>query len=146
SSSRSLHQENPPDLRQRLQDYDFCLAEDAARTVMVKKSKKHFDLNNLPPEALQRNEYSWASDMWSIAVVIWEVLSAEFEYIQDGDQTDICYEWNNGPLCSNERRTTTARKRLSRVSNMYREFSVSSLVEEGQPVPRLNHRTRLCQL
>ncbi|XP_071850722.1 uncharacterized protein [Apostichopus japonicus] len=56
--------------------YDFCLAEDAARTVMVKKSKKHFDLNNLPPEALQRNEYSWTSDMWSIAVVIWEVLSA----------------------------------------------------------------------
>lgn len=32
-------------------------------------------LNDLPPEALQRNEYSSASDIWSTAVVMWQIIS-----------------------------------------------------------------------
>lgn len=32
-------------------------------------------LNDLPPETLQRNEYSSASDIWSTAVVMWQIIS-----------------------------------------------------------------------
>lgn len=31
--------------------------------------------NQLAPEALSRNEYSTASDVWSVAVMIWELLT-----------------------------------------------------------------------
>ncbi|PIK43968.1 putative vascular endothelial growth factor receptor 1 [Apostichopus japonicus] len=48
--------------------YDFCLAEDASKIVTIKKPQ-------FPPESFFRNEYSAESDVWSTAVVIWEILS-----------------------------------------------------------------------
>ncbi|KAJ8017458.1 Tyrosine-protein kinase CSK [Holothuria leucospilota] len=55
--------------------YDFCLSEDASNTVRIRKSWITCTLNQLPPEALLRDKYSKASDVWSVAVVIWEILS-----------------------------------------------------------------------
>ncbi|XP_071814700.1 uncharacterized protein [Apostichopus japonicus] len=56
--------------------YDFCLAEDAPKIVSLKKSLMvSFTLNQFPPESVFRNEYSHESDVWSTAVVIWELLS-----------------------------------------------------------------------
>ncbi|KAJ8024206.1 Tyrosine-protein kinase isoform SRK1 [Holothuria leucospilota] len=55
--------------------YDFCLSEDASNTVRIRKSRITCTLNQLPPEALLRDKYSKASDVWSVAVVIWEILS-----------------------------------------------------------------------
>ncbi|KAJ8038146.1 hypothetical protein HOLleu_19140 [Holothuria leucospilota] len=37
------------------------------------------NINEFAPEALYRNEYTKASDVWSMAVVIWEMLSGEKE-------------------------------------------------------------------
>ncbi|PIK49747.1 putative ephrin type-A receptor 5 [Apostichopus japonicus] len=55
--------------------YNFCLLEDSSRIVRIKKSMGSMSLNDLPPEALQRNEYSSASDIWSTAVVMWQIIS-----------------------------------------------------------------------
>ncbi|PIK38602.1 putative fibroblast growth factor receptor 1-A-like isoform X4, partial [Apostichopus japonicus] len=56
--------------------YDFCLAEDAPKIVSLKKAQMgFFTLNRFPPESLFRNEYTNESDVWSTAVVIWEILS-----------------------------------------------------------------------
>ncbi|PIK38197.1 hypothetical protein BSL78_24964 [Apostichopus japonicus] len=56
--------------------YDFCLAEDASQIVTVKKTQMHtVSLNQFPPESFFRNEYTAESDVWSTAVVIWEILS-----------------------------------------------------------------------
>ncbi|KAJ8031424.1 IgGFc-binding protein [Holothuria leucospilota] len=56
--------------------YDFCLAEDAGRTVAVKKSETSSNsVNHFAPEALLRNEYYKESDVWSMGVVIWALLS-----------------------------------------------------------------------
>ncbi|KAJ8044287.1 Ephrin type-A receptor 3 [Holothuria leucospilota] len=55
--------------------YDFCLTEDASYTVRIRKSRITCTLNQLAPEALLRDKYSEASDVWSVAVVIWEILS-----------------------------------------------------------------------
>ncbi|KAJ8039308.1 Ephrin type-A receptor 10 [Holothuria leucospilota] len=55
--------------------YDFCLSEDASNIVRIRKSRKTCTLNQLAPEALLRDKYSKESDVWSVAVVIWEILS-----------------------------------------------------------------------
>ncbi|KAJ8031900.1 Ephrin type-A receptor 1 [Holothuria leucospilota] len=56
--------------------YDFCLTEDAAKIVISKKSEiTSLSVNHFAPEALLRNEYSKSSDVWSTAVVIWQILS-----------------------------------------------------------------------
>ncbi|PIK57881.1 putative tyrosine-protein kinase [Apostichopus japonicus] len=77
--------------------YDFCLTEDATKRLNVKKSK----LKSLPPETLHRNEYSWASDIWSVAVVVWEILSdgkspfpSDYNTTNDVIETDMVpNEW-----------------------------------------------------
>ncbi|KAJ8048313.1 Vascular endothelial growth factor receptor 1 [Holothuria leucospilota] len=56
--------------------YDFCLSEDAAYRMIVQKSEKKCTLNQFAPEALSKNEYTQASDVWSTANVIWEILSS----------------------------------------------------------------------
>ncbi|XP_071825810.1 ephrin type-A receptor 4a-like isoform X1 [Apostichopus japonicus] len=57
--------------------YDFCLAEDAPTICAIKKSvMKSVTLNQFAPEAFYQNEYSAESDVWSTAVVIWEIISA----------------------------------------------------------------------
>ncbi|XP_071825800.1 uncharacterized protein [Apostichopus japonicus] len=57
--------------------YDFCLAEDAPTICALKKSEmKSVTLNQFAPEAFYQNEYSAESDVWSTAVVIWELISA----------------------------------------------------------------------
>ncbi|KAJ8038155.1 Ephrin type-A receptor 5 [Holothuria leucospilota] len=55
--------------------YDFCLEEDACNVVSVKKSQMVCGRNQFAPEALIRNEYIKASDVWSAANLIWEILS-----------------------------------------------------------------------
>ncbi|XP_071853655.1 tyrosine-protein kinase CSK-like [Apostichopus japonicus] len=77
--------------------YDFCLTEDATKRLNVKKSK----LKSLPPETLHRNEYSWASDIWAVAVVVWEILSdgkspfpSDYNTTNDVTETDmVSNEW-----------------------------------------------------
>ncbi|XP_071825805.1 uncharacterized protein [Apostichopus japonicus] len=60
--------------------YDFCLAEDAPTICAIKKSEmKSVTLNQFAPEAFDRNEYSAESDVWSTAVVIWEIISAGYK-------------------------------------------------------------------
>ncbi|KAJ8021957.1 Ephrin type-A receptor 1 [Holothuria leucospilota] len=55
--------------------YDFCLSDNARNILEYKMSRKTLSLNQFPPEAIQRNDYSQKSDVWSTAVVIWEILS-----------------------------------------------------------------------
>ncbi|XP_071852266.1 uncharacterized protein [Apostichopus japonicus] len=56
--------------------YDFCLAEDASKIIALKKTQINtVSLNQFPPESFFRNEYTAESDVWSTAVVIWEILS-----------------------------------------------------------------------
>ncbi|KAJ8050788.1 Ephrin type-A receptor 10 [Holothuria leucospilota] len=56
--------------------YDFCLVADATSKVMCIKSQMDCSLNDLPLESLLRNEYTHESDVWSIAVVLWKILSS----------------------------------------------------------------------
>lgn len=37
--------------------------------------KMNCSVNQLAPEALLRNEYTQGSDVWSVAVVIWEIMT-----------------------------------------------------------------------
>ncbi|XP_071850573.1 uncharacterized protein [Apostichopus japonicus] len=55
--------------------YDFCLPDDASLIVRSIKSKVKCTQNQLPLESWQRNEYTKESDIWSAAVVIWEIMS-----------------------------------------------------------------------
>ncbi|KAJ8038141.1 Ephrin type-A receptor 10 [Holothuria leucospilota] len=55
--------------------YDFCLDEDAGNIVKMKKSQMACNVNQFAPEALLRNEYTKASDVWSTAVLFWQMLS-----------------------------------------------------------------------
>ncbi|XP_071839327.1 uncharacterized protein [Apostichopus japonicus] len=55
--------------------YDFCLSEDASEIVATKKMQVIASLNHFAPEALLRNEYNQGSDVWSIAVLMWEMMS-----------------------------------------------------------------------
>ncbi|KAJ8038148.1 Ephrin type-A receptor 5 [Holothuria leucospilota] len=55
--------------------YDFCLEDDAGNIVSVKKSQMVCGRNQFAPETLIRNEYIKASDVWSAANLIWEILS-----------------------------------------------------------------------
>ncbi|KAJ8041341.1 Ephrin type-B receptor 3 [Holothuria leucospilota] len=55
--------------------YDFCLSENAASVVSNKKASMNCSVNQLAPEALLRNEYTQGSDVWSVAVVIWEIMT-----------------------------------------------------------------------
>ncbi|XP_071851880.1 fibroblast growth factor receptor 3-like isoform X2 [Apostichopus japonicus] len=63
--------------------YDFCLAEDASHKVLLMKEKMVCSRNQLAPEALSRNEYSTASDVWSVAVMIWELLTGSLPFPSD---------------------------------------------------------------
>ncbi|XP_071842999.1 ALK tyrosine kinase receptor-like isoform X8 [Apostichopus japonicus] len=57
--------------------YDFCLSSDARKLAILKKEQiRLVSLNQFPPELLLLNEYTESSDVWSTAVVIWEIMSA----------------------------------------------------------------------
>ncbi|XP_071840489.1 uncharacterized protein [Apostichopus japonicus] len=55
--------------------YDFCLDEDAVKISSLKKSKVKHSLNLFAPEVWRDNKYNKMSDVWSTAVVIWEIVS-----------------------------------------------------------------------
>lgn len=61
--------------KRHCQLYDFCLKEDAMNILAVRKPKMSYGLNELAPEGKEKNKYTSASDVWSTAVVIWEILS-----------------------------------------------------------------------
>ncbi|XP_071843644.1 uncharacterized protein [Apostichopus japonicus] len=57
--------------------FDFCLAGDAPKIAALKKAQvPTVTLNQFPPEMLLSNHYTETSDVWSTAVVIWEIMSA----------------------------------------------------------------------
>ncbi|XP_071842978.1 uncharacterized protein [Apostichopus japonicus] len=57
--------------------YDFCLAGDAQKVAALKKSQiPTVTLNQFPPEVLLLNQYTESSDVWSTAVVLWEIMAA----------------------------------------------------------------------
>ncbi|KAJ8039726.1 Serine/threonine-protein kinase ste20 [Holothuria leucospilota] len=57
--------------------YDFCLCEDACNVVRMKSQIVQTPRtgNHFAPEVILRNEYTKASDLWSTAVVLWELMS-----------------------------------------------------------------------
>ncbi|KAJ8048548.1 Ephrin type-A receptor 3 [Holothuria leucospilota] len=55
--------------------YNFFLAEDAPNKAKSMKSNKDCLINDLSPEALLRNEYTQASDVWCVAVVLWNLMT-----------------------------------------------------------------------
>ncbi|XP_071839648.1 tyrosine-protein kinase CSK-like [Apostichopus japonicus] len=68
--------------------YDFCLDEDAVKISSLKKSKVEYSLNLFAPEVWRDNKYNKMSDVWSTAVVIWEIVSNgshPFGCDQDGE-------------------------------------------------------------
>ncbi|XP_071842891.1 fibroblast growth factor receptor 1-like [Apostichopus japonicus] len=57
--------------------FDFCLAGDAPKIAGLKKAQiPTVTLNQFPPEMLLLNQYTESSDVWSTAVVIWEIMAA----------------------------------------------------------------------
>ncbi|XP_071843647.1 uncharacterized protein [Apostichopus japonicus] len=57
--------------------FDFCLAGDAPKIAALKKAQvPTVTLNQFPPEMLLLNHYTETSDVWSTAVVIWEIMAA----------------------------------------------------------------------
>ncbi|XP_071842097.1 uncharacterized protein [Apostichopus japonicus] len=69
--------------------YDFCLKEDVSKKVDLIKGKENRP--TLPPETEERNEYTWASDSWSVAICICDV----FAYAH-GIKVDIDGETEDG--------------------------------------------------
>ncbi|XP_071842098.1 uncharacterized protein [Apostichopus japonicus] len=69
--------------------YDFCLKEDVLKKVDLIKGKENRP--TLPPETEERNEYTWASDSWSVAICICDV----FAYAH-GIKVDIDGETEDG--------------------------------------------------
>ncbi|PIK42915.1 putative tyrosine kinase receptor Cad96Ca, partial [Apostichopus japonicus] len=55
--------------------YDFCLSKDAFNTIKAKKLNITCNLNVSAPESYLRKEYDQKSDVWSMAVVIWELIT-----------------------------------------------------------------------
>ncbi|PIK56138.1 putative ephrin type-A receptor 5-like, partial [Apostichopus japonicus] len=56
--------------------YDFCLAGDAPKiAALIKQQMMNVSLNEFPPEMLLSSEYTESSDVWSTAVVIYEIMS-----------------------------------------------------------------------
>ncbi|KAJ8048545.1 Ephrin type-A receptor 3 [Holothuria leucospilota] len=72
--------------------YDFFLSEDAPNKTRNMKSEKDCSINDLPPEALLRNEYSQASDMWCVAVVLWKLMTYDLipVVLQNMDERKVC--------------------------------------------------------
>ncbi|KAJ8034583.1 Fibroblast growth factor receptor 3 [Holothuria leucospilota] len=56
--------------------YDFCSREDGSNCLKFYLKRNDDTFKRLAPECLLRGEYSTASDVWAIAVVIWEVFSS----------------------------------------------------------------------
>ncbi|XP_071842980.1 uncharacterized protein [Apostichopus japonicus] len=57
--------------------FDFCLAGDAPKIAGLKKAQiSMVTLNQFPPEMLLLSQYTESSDVWSTAVVIWEIMAA----------------------------------------------------------------------
>ncbi|XP_071848420.1 tyrosine-protein kinase FRK-like isoform X1 [Apostichopus japonicus] len=69
--------------------YDFCLAKDTRNIIIFNKSKLSRSLNNFAPEAMYRNEYSSPADVWSTAVVIWELLTGKLPFPPGQDGKDF---------------------------------------------------------
>ncbi|XP_071843787.1 tyrosine-protein kinase BTK-like isoform X2 [Apostichopus japonicus] len=60
----------------QLKLYNFCLAGHASRIATLQRSKMFSaTLNQYPPEMLISSEYTESSDVWSIAITIWEIMS-----------------------------------------------------------------------
>ncbi|XP_071851651.1 uncharacterized protein [Apostichopus japonicus] len=57
--------------------YDFCLSKDAFNTMKAKKLNITCNLNVSAPESYLRKEYDQTSDVWSMAVVIWELITGK---------------------------------------------------------------------
>ncbi|KAJ8022495.1 Ephrin type-A receptor 10 [Holothuria leucospilota] len=67
--------------------YDFCLSEDAINILRTRKPLSEYSLNELAPEGIKRNTYSSAGDVWSTAVVFWEILSGSLPFYNDNGST-----------------------------------------------------------
>ncbi|KAJ8038139.1 Fibroblast growth factor receptor 3 [Holothuria leucospilota] len=66
--------------------YDFCLDKDAGSITDLKKSQMQTcGMNQFAPEALHQDEYTKASDVWSTAVVIWEIISETCKCMNAGN-------------------------------------------------------------
>ncbi|XP_071843772.1 uncharacterized protein [Apostichopus japonicus] len=60
----------------QLKLYDFCLDGDAPSIAALKRSTMiSATLNQFSPETLISSEYTESSDVWSLAVTIWEIMS-----------------------------------------------------------------------
>ncbi|KAJ8048563.1 Ephrin type-A receptor 3 [Holothuria leucospilota] len=62
------------------------------------KSKKDCSINDLPPEALHRNEYTQASDVWCVAVILWKLMTYDsvpvvLQTIDEKNSCSITQDW-----------------------------------------------------
>lgn len=78
--------------------YSFFLAEDAPNKAKNMKSNKDCLINDLSPEALLRNEYTQASDVWCVAVVLWNLMTYDpipviLENLEERKICNIQEEW-----------------------------------------------------
>ncbi|XP_071853150.1 tyrosine-protein kinase FRK-like isoform X2 [Apostichopus japonicus] len=56
--------------------YDFLLSQDAPTKVKLMKRKPGCNLSHLPPESFnETNEYSSASDLWCISLLMWQLFT-----------------------------------------------------------------------
>ncbi|KAJ8027664.1 Tyrosine-protein kinase isoform SRK1 [Holothuria leucospilota] len=74
--------------------YLFDYGTDRFQKQERKPSETTFSLNMLPPESIMRNEYSRESDIWVLAVAIWEIISfgkyGKHPFPEDGDKAGVC--------------------------------------------------------
>ncbi|PIK46096.1 hypothetical protein BSL78_17035 [Apostichopus japonicus] len=75
--------------------YDFCLTKDARHTVRTYKKQNDFFDYNAPPEVVSRSEYSYKSDVWYIALVIWEILQPGSSPFTIKGNTTVLEKWPN---------------------------------------------------
>ncbi|KAJ8030011.1 Ephrin type-A receptor 1 [Holothuria leucospilota] len=54
---------------------------------VIQASGLEYSLNELAPEGIERKSYSSASDVWSTAVVFWEILSGSLPFDSDNEST-----------------------------------------------------------
>ncbi|PIK46093.1 putative tyrosine kinase receptor Cad96Ca-like, partial [Apostichopus japonicus] len=73
--------------------YDFCLTKDARHTVRTYKKQNDFFDYNAPPEVVSRNEYTCESDVWYIALVIWEILQPGSSPFTIKGNTTVLEKW-----------------------------------------------------
>ncbi|PIK42058.1 Ephrin type-A receptor 10 [Apostichopus japonicus] len=75
--------------------YDFCLTKDARNTVRTYKKQNDFFDYNAPPEVVSRSEYNCESDVWYVALVIWEILQPGSSPFTIKGNTTVLEKWPN---------------------------------------------------